>query len=314
MTPTSGVKDHHLETRRNTLIAILLTCVAYAFFNIGDAATKMLASKFHFSQIIVTNCLVIIACMWGHGFITQGKKAFHMINPKLIFIRAALSVAIAILNIYALSHVPLTTFYTLVFTSPFWVALMSSMFLGEKMEGRRLGVILAGFGVILFIFRPGGGLFDIYALMVLASAFIYSISMVVMRKMGPHESRTMIISSGSILSILVTVWFLPSHYLTPTPYEWGLFVMMGVLGAIGVSCIAYAFQNAPSASAIAPYHYTQIVWGALLGYFLFNEVPNTQTMIGAAVIIAAGLYLIYGETRTKKQKESVAKAEIGQVD
>lgn len=306
---TSAVSEH--EARKNTIIAILLTCVAYAYFNIGDAAVKMLGAKFHFSQIVVLNCIVIISCMCLWSGLREGRNAFRIRSTKLLLIRAVLSVIVAVLNVYALSNVPLTTFYTLIFTSPFWVALLSALFLGEKLERKRIGVIFAGFAVILFVFRPGSGSFNIYAGLVLASAFIYAASMVLLRKMGPHESRTMIICTGSAASIIFTAPFLPFHYIAPTPYEWGLFFMMGVLGAISISCIAYAFQNAPSASVIAPYHYTQIVWGALLGYFIFNEVPDARTMAGAAVIILAGLYLIYGETRGRKKiVESISHAEI----
>lgn len=302
---------HDAEYKRKSLVAISLACVAYAYFNIGDAALKMLAGKFHFSQIIVLNCIFIVSCICGWTLLREGRKAFYANNRKLILLRAVLSFGVAVLNVYAFKYVTLTTFYTLVFTSPFWVALLSSIFLKEKLEGKRVAVILVGFAVILFIFRPGGGLFNAYAFLVLLSAFLYAASMVVMRKMGPNESRPVIICAGSAVSILGSLPFLPFHYVAPTAYEWGLFFMMGFLGSISINCIAYAFQNAPSAAMIAPYHYTQIFWGALLGYYLFNEIPNTQTMIGAAVIIAAGMYLIYGEARGhKKQVESTARAEL----
>lgn len=313
-TPARPPKGNHaLDNKPNSgVIAILLTCVAYAYFNIGDAMIKILAPRYHFSEIVTLHCLIIIVLICGAGYLREGKKAFVIRNKKLVFIRAALSVVIALINIYALPNVHLTTFYTLVFTSPLWVALLSSFFLGEKLEPKRLAVILGGFAVILFIFRPGSGLFNIYAAAVLLSAFLYSCSMVVMRKMGPDEGRTMIITSGSILSILVALPFLPFHFVMPTLYDAGLFLLMGVLSAISITCIAYAFQNAPSAAMVAPYHYTQIVWGALLGYFLFDEVPSVDTMIGAAIIIMAGMYLIYGESGRagKKRAESISAAEL----
>ncbi|MDE1153554.1 MAG: DMT family transporter [Micavibrio sp.] len=286
--------------RKNTLIAMLLTAVAYAYFNIGDAALKMLTLRgFHFSQIIVTNGCVIIACMCLSGAVRQGKAAFKMQKPMWVLIRALLSVGVSLLNTAAMPHIKLTTFYTLVFTSPFWVALLAAVFLKEKLELRRVLVILAGFAVIMGMFPPGSGLLDKYALYVLIGAFLYSCSMVVMRSLGPKESRTMIISMGSFMGVCISLPYLPSHFIWPTMYEWGLFFMMGVLGAISVTCIAYAFQNAPSASVVAPFHYTQIVWGALLGYFLFNEMPETRTIIGACCIIGLGLYLILSETRRK---------------
>ena len=303
-------RKHHDDSRKKTLIAIALTCIAYGYFNIGDAALKMLAGKFHFSQIMVTNCLIIICCMVISGWIREGKKAFVMHNPKGILLRASLSCMVAIMNIYSVPHIKLTTFYTLVFTSPFWVALMAVVFLKEKLEWNRLAVILAGFAVVLFVFWPGRGQYNSYAACVLVGAFCYSLSLIVMRQLGPKESRTMIITMGSLVSTLVALPFLPFHFIWPTPYEWGLFFLMGTLGSISVTCIAYAYQNAPSAAVVAPYHYTQMIWGTLLGYYLFNEIPDDSIVLGAGLIIAAGLYLLVTEVRRKPQivevPESVA--------
>lgn len=287
------------DRRRQTIIAIAATAIAYLLFSIGDACTKFVAEKFHFSQIVFTNCTVIITFMVIYGAVRRGRAAFVVHNVKWVLIRASLSVAVGILNILSLPHITLTTFYTLVFTSPFWVAILSAFFLREKMEKEKIIVILLCFCVILFMFRPGSGMFNIWSLCILAGAFLYSASMIVMRYLGPHESRTMIIISGSVLSILAILPFLPFHFITPSLTDLGVFLVMGVLGSVGIMCIAVGFQTAPSASTVAPYHYSQMVWGALLGYFIFDEVPEKSTMMGAAVIIGAGLYLIWRETRRR---------------
>jgi len=294
---TTAEHAEHLAYRRNIILAVLMTCVGYAFFNISDAAMKMMASKFHFSQLFFINSIVTISCMSVYGWKKEGRKAFRTGKPKLMLARATLAQVVSLLALTALPHIPLTTFYTLVFTSPFWVALLSAYFMNDKLESRRLGVILFGFSVVLLIFRPGGGMFNIWTVMVLAQAFVYSCQLILVRRIGPAESRPFMIMCGSAMSILISLPFLAGHYVAPTPYEWGLFFLMGVTGSIGLLCISYAFQSAPSASVIAPYHYTQIVWGALMGYFLFHETPNTETMAGAALIILAGLYLIHHETR-----------------
>ncbi len=285
------------EQRKNTLVAVLLTCVGYAYFNIGDAAVKMLGERLHYSEVVGLSCLISAAFMALYGGYTEGRGAFIIHQHKLVLFRAILGVVLSFLNVMALPHVPLTTFYALIFTSPLWVALLSALFLGEKIERGRLGAILAGFAVILFVFQPGSGTFSVWAALPLISAFIYAGAMVVMRRMGPRESRTMIIITANVLCGVIALPIMFAHYVPPTPYEWGLFLILGMLGAIGMTCVSYAFQNAPSAAVIAPYHYTQIIWGALIGYFIFDEVPDTRTLIGAAGIIAVGLYLIYGETR-----------------
>ncbi len=308
MTPPPAAPD----LRRQTLVAIGLTCFAYALFNVGDAVLKLLAERhLHFSQIVIINCSFIIFFTALSGWLRHGKKGFKVQNPKLILMRAGFSAITGICNILALPFIKLTTFYTLVFTSPFWVALLASVFLKEKLVPSRVLVILSGFATVAFVFHPGAGLFDQHAVMILVGAFFYSCGLVIMRKMGPKESRSSMIIVGSVVSMLAVSPFFAGHWQPLGAEEWGLFLLMGTLSSISVTAIAYAFQNAPAASVIAPFHYTQIVWGAILGYYMFNEVPDDRVILGAACIIAAGLYLIFSETRgPKKAKKKKGQPEL----
>lgn len=292
---------HHTHPHKSALVAILLTCIGYACFNITDACVKALGHHFHFSQIIAMNALVIILLVGTHGWLRDGgKRAFTLYRPKWVLLRALFATLSIVVNVISMPHITLTTFYTLVFTSPLWVTLLATVFMKEKLEMRRAVVIFIGFSVIVYIFRPGSDLFSFWTMMTLLNAFFYSCSMMVMRYLGPQASRTSLITTSSLMNIVFVLPFLFTHFVTPTLGEWGLFILMGTASSGAMMALTYAFQNAPSASMIAPYHYTQIVWGALIGYFIFNEIPDTRTLLGAAVLIAGGLYLIHSETRRKK--------------
>jgi drug/metabolite transporter (DMT)-like permease len=288
--------EHHAY-RRNVIVSVLLTCVGYACYNVGDVAVKIMAEKFHFSQFFFTNGCFIFVFMVIYGWLKEGKKTFRTKKPGLMFARAFLGQIVGLCNIAALPKIHLATFYTLIFTSPFWVAVLSAYFLNDKLNRHRILTILAGFAVILFMFRPGGALLNIWSVLVSISAFLYAGQMVLVRHIGSAESRPFMIMIGSAMSICLAAPFLPSHYIPPTPYEWGLFGMMGISGSIGLLCMTYAFQTAPSASIVAPYHYTQIIWGTLFGYLIFHEIPKTEVTIGASLIILLGIYLIHSETR-----------------
>ena len=297
MTTPAATLSPALENKRRGMLAIMLTVFGYACFNIGDAMVKLLAATYAAPQIMVVNGLMVAGSMMIYGAIRQGREAFRIRNPKWVAMRAVFAVGTGLANVVALPHVSLTTFYTLVFTSPFWVAILSALFLGEKLETRRLVVILSGFAVIAWILRPGSDIFNIWSFMVLASAFIYSCSIVTMRYLGTRESRVMIISTGSLLGVAVMLPFAVTSWVTMDWVALAQFTAMGLTGAVGIACVAYAFQTAPSAAVIAPFHYTQMVWGALIGYFLFAEVPEMQTMVGAVLLIAGGLLLIWLESR-----------------
>lgn len=295
-------------TQKQTLLAILLTCFGYACFNVGDAMVKLLGA-FHFSQIVLFNSGIIAVVMAGYG-LYRGRQSFRMLRPGLILLRAVLAMGCSVLNAITLPHLTLTTFYTLIFTCPLWVALFSALFLKEKLQPRRVAAIIAGFAIVLYIFQPGSGLWNAWSGLVLLSAFFFSAAMTVMRRMGEKESRVSIIVVGALVSLLTVAPWIPSHFIVPDLPQLGAFAAMGLTGAIGMLSLAYAFQIAPSAATVAPYHYTQIVWGALLGYFMFGDVPEHRTMVGALLLIAAGLYLLYGEARAARRQEEIAKAEL----
>jgi S-adenosylmethionine uptake transporter len=282
----------------HALQAILLTVAGYACFNIGDATLKAIAGTFSTAQIISINGLSVAAMMCVYGFLKEGRRAFRLQSWRWVLLRALFAVGTGLCNVVALPHIRLTTFYTLVFTSPFWVAILSAVFLGEKLPARRMAVIGLGFLVIAWILRPGSDIFHVWSFVVLGSALLYSCSIVIMRYLGTRESRTVIIASGSLLGALLALPFAAAQALPDiTLVHAGLFALLAGSGAVGVVCIAYAFQTAPSAAVIAPFHYTQMIWGALIGYFIFAEVPDLPTMAGAAVLIAGGLALIYLESR-----------------
>jgi drug/metabolite transporter (DMT)-like permease len=291
------------KPRRDAIVLpILLTCLAYACYNVNDAAIKQMARHMHFSELIFVNAILAIIVLSTYGWLKEGKRAFMTKKWKHIAARATLSQATSVCNILALPHLQLTTFYTIVFTSPFIVALLSTAFLGERPGKRRLGVILAGFAVVLAVFRPGSGLFDVWTLMALAGATFYSGGLVLIRNImrSPGESRTFIFLASSVVGLAWTAPLLPAHFIMPSPFEWGLFVGSNLLSFVALLAIGRAFAISPTVSLVAPFHYTQIVWAALIGWMFFHETPDARVMTGAAAIIALGLYLIFTETRDRK--------------
>ncbi len=282
---------------KHALIPILMVCAGYACYNLTDAGLKTLLLRLHFSQAMMTSNAIMIILLAAYGWFGEGKKAFRTGKPGLMLVHALLAQAGSLCCILAFPHIQLTTFYTLVFTSPFCVALLSGYFLKDRLDKRCLAAILFGFCVILYIFRPGGGVFSVWSLLVLANSILYSFRMVLMRHIGTGESRAFMFMTSSLAGLLTGVFFLGDHYVPLTGRDWGIFAGVSLASAGGLLCIGYAFQTASSASVVAPYHYTQIIWGALLGFYFFGEVPEMRTMMGAAVLIATGIYLIRHEMR-----------------
>lgn len=297
LSPTGTAPDQ----RTQVVASILMICAGYFLYSFTDGLVKLLGEKFHFSQVLFCSRLAMLGFIVLYGALTIGRKAFVTKRPWLIAVSGFLGVLTGTLNIIALPHIDMTAFYTLIFTSPFWVAILSVFFLKEKLDKEKIAVILVGFAAVMYVFQPGSGALSFAALLSLASAVVYSFSIVLVRFLGQGESRVVIACGSSLVGLLISLPFLPFHYVAATPLEMTYMVLIGVLGAIGMLCVYYAMQNAPSAATVAPFHYTQIVWGAGFGYLMFADIPDARTLTGAAVIIGAGLYLLLSASRRKRR-------------
>jgi drug/metabolite transporter (DMT)-like permease len=194
------------HTHKSIMTAILVTCVAYALFNVSDAAVKALLLRYHVSQVFFTNAFIIFSSLAVYGWLREGRKAFRTRKPWQMLLRASLSQVVGVCNMLALPHIRLTTFYTLVFTSPLWVAILSIVVLKDKVDARRIAAVCAGFAAILYIFQPGTSLPSFWMLLVLLGALFYSMQLIVIRVIGKGESRAFMFMAGSFLSISSCRW------------------------------------------------------------------------------------------------------------
>jgi drug/metabolite transporter (DMT)-like permease len=288
--------------RETVLLPILFTCLAFALYCVADSTVKHLARTYHFSQMVFIYAGFTLAFIGTYAAIRDGRHGFRTKSWRLVLLRCLLSQGSVIGNVLALPHVPLADFYAIVFASPFLVAIFSSLLLRETLPPQRLAVIIAGFAVVLAVFLPGGGIGSpgLWHLVVFASTSCYALQVVTIRhilRRHPGESRAFMFIAGALMTLLWSAPFLPGRFIPPTPFDWGLAALGAACAATGFLCMAFAVQKAASAAIIAPYHYTQMIWGCLLGWIFFHEVPAPRTIIGAVAIIELGLYLAWSENR-----------------
>ena len=159
--------------------------------------------------------------------------------------------------------------------------------------------IVAGFVGVLIVIRPGGAVFHPSALFILASAFCYAMYQVLTRMIAntdPPETTTFYSSAFGAIGMLV---ILPFIWVTPRGWlDLLLFASMGVLGGLGHYCVVRALALAP-ANIISPFQYYQLIGSVAVGYVLFDHFPDLATWVGAAIIVAAGLFMGWLQTRRR---------------
>jgi len=163
--------------------------------------------------------------------------------------------------------------------------------------------------------RPGMGVFQWAALVVIGSVVVYSLLMITTRAFKSTESTASLMLYPQLGMALTGIVLVPFFWVTPSLADLGLFALAGIFGSVGVMCVTHAFRLGPAA-VISPFEYSALIWASLLGFLLWGELPDTITLIGAAIVTSSGLYIIYRETirigHARPQLPSMSPDDTGQ--
>jgi drug/metabolite transporter (DMT)-like permease len=295
--------------RRQRLIGIALMCGAVALFACLDTTAKYLNTQMDSLEIAwarYTSAFVltlIVSNPLTHSDLLRTR------SPKLQIIRSVLLVGSTALNFLGLRWLQLDEALSIIFTFPFIVAIISGPLLGEWIGLRRWSAIGFGFAGVLLITRPGLGGMHPAALITLGATICYGFYAVITRIVSRVDSnQTSLFYSNAIgallmLPVIAFVWQPPANWVIAL-----MLAMTGVLGSAGHYFLIAGHKLAP-ASVLSPFIYTQLIWVVILGYLVFDHVPNGWTMAGAAMVIGSGLYLLYRERQVGNSTTSEAAIE-----
>ena len=226
-----------------------------------------------------------------------GRRLYQLNDWKLQLVRGVMIAVMTGLNIWALVYLQLDITGAIQFTVPILVAVISAKWLGERLDARRWMAILAGFGGVLLIVRPGSQAFHPAIFLSIGNAILYACFNILTRRLAATElpAATQLMSA-IIASVLLTplglaVWRMPEGWL-----QWVLVMSLGVFGGVGHMLSANAHRYA-SAAVLGPFIYQQIIYWGFFGWLVFGHVPDLIVVVGASVIIASGLYLLMREFR-----------------
>jgi len=200
---------------------------------------------------------------------------------------------------YAISFIPLAKAAAISLAAPLIVALLAWPMLGERTTRGRVVALLIGFVGVLVVIRPGTELFQWASVFVLISAVAYGVYQILTRRIAgidPPETSALysaFVGGFGMFVVLPFVWIAPMSLL-----DVGLFCGVAILGALGHYCVAHAFGYAP-ANVLSPFQYFQLLGSGAVGWLLFSELPDSVTWIGAAIIVAAGLYIGWSQTGSR---------------
>jgi drug/metabolite transporter (DMT)-like permease len=204
-----------------------------------------------------------------------------------------------IFNFMALRTLQLAETTSIYFFGPMVITALAGPLLGEWAGWRRWLAIVVGFAGVLVITRPGVGVFGVGHVLALCSMLSNSLYVIMTRSMGARETAESLILYSALAPVVLLLPTLPaSASMPPDAWHWLVLFLPGVFGAFGHWFLIRAYQHA-TATALAPYPYLQMLWMIGLGWLVFSQLPDGWTLVGAAVIVASGLYIVHREQRLR---------------
>lgn len=229
----------------------------------------------------------------------RGVSVLRSKSPWLQTIRSLLFCLTSFAVFYALQYVPIATTAAISFTAPMIVLSLAPLLLGEKVSGVQVAAVIAGFAGALLVIQPGGQSFHPAAIIVMLSAVTSALTQILSRKLAgrdtPETSNTYLVVAGFI----VTSFALPFFWQAPqSPLHLVLLLSLGMVGGAGHYLVMRAFELAP-APFLAPFNYLQIIGAGALGYWFFMEAPNFLGLVGTAIIVLSGIFVLIKTKRIR---------------
>ena len=226
----------------------------------------------------------------------------HQLVVRQLHLFALRGVLIAVATLFfftSLVKMPLADALAIFFVEPLLLTLLSPIFLNEKIGVRRISAVMVGFIGALIIIQPSAKAFGFYALLPLGAAFCFALYLIITRKLAQNTNPIIIqlytgiagfLTISTVLFIGNATEFTVLQISAPTTEQWGWMILIGAVGCIGHLLLVYAFSFA-DASALAPFHYFEIIGAVVFGWYFFTDVPALTTWLGIAIIIGSGIYV-----------------------
>jgi len=296
-----------LPLRQNRLLGIGLRVGAATCFGFMAAAIKLGAEAgVSLAELAFYRFAFGLPVLLAWMALTGNFGAWRTQRPLAHLGRGVIGLSTMVLAFAALTFLPLAESATIGFVAPLFSVILSALILREPVGRHRWSAVIVGFAGVLIVMGPGGGDLPPLGLAIaLAAAFGVAGVTITVRMIGRTESTPTIVLWFTLFAMAATGLFMPFFAQAHDARTWTILVALGLFGGTGQLFLTSALRFAP-VSVVVPFDYTQLLWAVLLGWWLWDTHPPPSTWIGAAVIVASGLYTLYREHKLGRDKDRPA--------
>jgi S-adenosylmethionine uptake transporter len=283
------------------MTGIVLMLIGDMLFALNDAMGKWLVASFAVGQVLVIRSVGAFIVL-GPMIARQGPGALLRVEQKPLHLMRMLMTTCDVGLFYAsVAYLPLADVMTFYMAGPIYVAALSHFFLGEKIGWRRWLAVLVGFIGVIIALRPSSAMLSLPSLFGLAGSLSFALTLVMNRYLRSTSDTTLVTwQTFAALATGIVVVLLTGDWRQASLIDWGGMLLLGVVATCAHLLITRSLKLAP-ASLLAPLQYTLLLWAIVLGYVFFGDVPDAQIIVGAVIIVVAGLFIFH----RKNLKESV---------
>lgn len=291
------------DERSARLAGIGLMLLGICMFSFGDALGKFIVATYSVGQLLwLRACaalIVLLPMIWRHR-----AEFMPLERPWLQLLRVVLSTLEVAAFFIATVYLPLADVITYYLACPIFVTALSAIVLREHVGWRRWSAILIGFCGVLIALRPSTQTVSWPALIALGGSLSFAFLMIITRSL--RATPDIVLASTQFMGTFALGAVLsPFGWITPDPGGLAMFAVAGCISICALLCVNRSLKLAP-ASVVVPYQYSMIVWAVMFGYLVFGDVPQVATIVGAAIIIGAGLYIFLREQKLGQREAEVS--------
>ncbi len=263
-----------------------------------DLCAKEILETYSLNQFVFLRSAIAVALLLAVAPRFGGYEALRTRRIGWHVLRSFLAVGAMFGFFYGVANMPLVNALTLGYTAPLMVTALAALFLSDKVGWRRWSSVIIGFIGVLVMLRPGSGELSFASIAVLIAALCYASQAITARKLGDTESTLSLSFYVVVAPMIVAVVFADrGDWLMPDMKGWFLIVSAAVC-SIGAWVGLVNGYRAVSPAAVAPLEYVALIGGAVAGYLIWDEIPDTRVVLGAVIIVASGLFVVYrGEAK-----------------
>ena len=278
-------------SKSKEFVGILFAVAAYFSFSILDAFQKTAVINHSIFQLLFIKYIFTLLLSCSEAKRKNNYKFWQSNNVKLQVLRSFFSIIESGCFVLAFRYLSLADVHSVGSLTPVIIVALSALILKENVSPKTWIAIFVGFLGVLIILRPGLSIFDIKSLLPLMAAFFLGLYQVVTRKVSENDSTETSLFYTSLIGFIVMSILAFVYWQPLTLNSYFLFTGIGIFFSMGIYFQIIALSKA-RASIIQPFHYTLIFWAIILGYLVYDDLPNIPTIVGAIIIAASGIYVL----------------------